>query len=904
MVRQNGKRIIGLLCVLLLLLGCFIQPAWAAGRYPDVENHVYQQAIDVLSAMGIVEGNDDGAFGPDLPVTRAEMVVMVLRALDLSGTVDQGLTNPFADTAGHWAEGYISLAEKLGYIDGNGDGTFEPEADVTFEQAVKMAVNMIAYAVSAEDRGGYPAGYLTVANSKGLLDRVNGKTGEPLTKGQVAQLIYNTMQVPMLIQDSFGENSAYHEGTEQDTLLARFMALPDSRGIVTAVQYTGLNQTTGTGQADQVEISIQGTPYLMYTGDTDAQRYLGREVDFRAVKDRRDSTRYTLIYIQPTERCEILELRAEEIDRADREKMTYTYTSDTGKSRTVRLDEQAKLIYNNQYLEEPAKEDMIPENGFVLLIENDGSTGYDVVFVYDFVNLIVASANAEGDIMRIRFKSGSKVPLGQVEIDRSAAQEGAVVYLDGAYLTTERLFEKEIQKWTVASVAESRSGDVAELRLSTRAVTGAVEGKRQEDGAEQYQIAGKWYPAAPEFTEKVKPGDRCTFLISYDEKIVAINTEMEPVTKDYALLLQSVIADNAFDSGNAEFKLILADGRTVTREGTDKVRINQESAKKLTRADLESIPNNSLILFTANSGQKITAIETADSTSVCTTTNGYIDYGEEHSFTLNASTDLYFKNASPATLGGDVKVDDSTLVFDVSSSDDEEWGAGDISLFSNETVYTVDIYDLDRFKRAKVVVNHGPTVEQKDLVPWSGSPVVIQELITMLDEEGDTVTAVVGMQDGREFEMRLKDQSVCDEERENYLVDLQPGSVVQIKKNMLDEIVSIRKLYRAPSDTTVYETLGSKNWNGTDYNVKLHTGYGMCVDMDEEVMTVAYRLDNRVRAYSISQANIYIFDSRNREVRKAETGDAKPASAYGYDECSRVFVRMEKDDVKDVVIYD
>lgn len=902
MTKQCILRMAGLLCSLMLVIGGAIQPAWA-DKYPDIQESSYQQAIEILTAMGIVEGNEQGDFEPDKNVTRAEMVTIMLRALNISAE-GQMLENSFTDTSEHWAKEDISLAQELGYVEGNGDGTFEPDADVTFEQAVKMGVVMINYAMPAEDRGGFPVGYISVAGSKGILDGVNGESGMNMSRGQVAQLIYNTMQVPMLIQDVYGENSSYHEGTENDTLMERFMAFPQDRGVVTAVSYTALDSMDGTMQKDLVEITVKEVPYLMYVGNTAAQQYLGREVDFRAVKSHRDSTRYTLIYIQPSERCETLTLTSDEIDKVEPDSMEYTYTTETGRSRTVRMEEGSVLIYNNQYLEEPSQEDMIPQNGFVVLADNNGNSGYDVAFVYEYTDMILSSSRLEGDVLTIYFKSGSKVPLGQIEIDRSDTAKTVIMYLDGQYLTMDEMFETEWVEWTVASVAKSKSSDVYELRLSTASVTGTITGERTEEGSQQYSINGTWYKTTPDFSDNVRLGEDYTFLLTYENKIAAVNTQEKIAKQEYALLLQTAMINQTFDDGNPEFKMIMPDGKITVFQGADKIRLNHSAAKQLTKEDLDSIPDNSLVQFTQNSQGEISALETADRSNVCTTTNGYIDYGEENIFTLNASTDLYFKKSSPATLGGDVKVDANTLVFDVSSPEEEEWGAGDISLFSDETVYTVDIYDLDRFKNAAVVVNYGPTVEQKDLVPWNGAPVVIESLITTLDEEGDQVTAVVGMQNGHDFQMNLRSEDVCDEEKENYLTQLEPGSVVQIKSNMLNEIVSIRKLYRAPNSTTVYENFGSKNWNGTDYNVKLHTGYGMCVDANEEVITVAYRLDKKVRSYSISQANIYVFDSRTRTVRIGTVFDIKQASSYGYDDCSKVFLRMEKDDVKDIVIYE
>ncbi len=898
MIMTERNKFIGLLLVLLIISGCMASPVWARTEYSDIEGHKYSKAIGVLSGIGIIEGRGDNIFAPDDNITRAEFVKIVLGACGLLESVSPNISSSFGDTAGHWAESYIAFAESLGYVNGNSDGTFAPDKNVTLEQAAKLLVKITGFGIVADNNGGYPLGYVSTAASKGMLYKVDGREEEKLTRGQVAQLIYNTMQVPMMLYDG----TSYHDGNKNDTLMSRLLCMDDT-GIVTKVYYTGIDSTVGTGRQDRVEITVDNVIYQMYVGDTNAEILPGCEVDFTAVRNSRDSDEYTLVYINPTSRSTILELTDEELNSLNLAEKEYAYSiSDTGKIQKARLDNNVKVIYNNQYLDNPDETDMLPKNGFVRLVENDGDNRYDVVFVYDYENYVIASSSTDYNIMSIYFKSGGSTSLGKVEIEKNPYADNAIVYYNDKYVTTEELFETEINKWTVASVARNKNHDVTEIRLSTKSVTGTVECMQENNGVNEYQISGEWYITAAEFNKSLKLREKYTLVIAYNNKITEINTDTEILTSNYALLLNCIMDNKINSKERVSFKLILADGETKWLIGAEKVKINNNSSKRLTSSDLAQLPSNSLIIYTQNSNGEITKIETADSNNVCMTTNGYIDYGDEETFTLNASTNLYFKNSQPATLGGDVKVNEATLVFDVSSTDDEEWGTGNISLFNSETVYTVDIYDIDRFKRAKVVVNYGPAVEQRDLVPWGNSPVVIRKLINVYDGD-EVVTVLNGMQDGHEFEMKLKSDNVCDEERENYLIDLKPGSVVQIKKNILNEIVSIRKLYRAPSRTSIYETLGSKNWEGADYSVKLHTGYGMCVDIDDDIMTVAYRLDGKISAYSISQANIYVFYSKSKILEKGTVRDVKPASSYGYDDCTRVFLRMEKDDVKDIVIY-
>lgn len=904
MIRQSVNRVIGLLCAITLLLGCFMQPAMAAQGFSDVENHSSKQAIEMLAAIGVVEGNPDGTFKPDELVTRAEIITMILRATDLADYARDSAPNPFTDTENHWARDNIAFAYNLGYVSGNGDGTFVPDASVTYEQAVKMAVNMIDYGIVAQQKGGYPYGYIAVAAENKITDNIDSAMGKALTRGQVAQLIYNAMNTPMLVQSNWGNDVSYNRGTEKDTLLAKFTLETDGYGIVTKVGHSAIDDVVGTDRENMIEIAVDEKRYLMDKGNTDADRFLGREVDFLAVSNPRDDDKYTLVYIKETERSESITVEKEDIIDADYGKKIYTYYAEQGgKEKTLKLSDGAAVIYNNQYVERPSKADMIPDNGYVVFVENNGSAGFDAVFVYDFDDAVVSSHNVEDDTLNVYFKTGSRVPVTKLEIEAAESDEYVIAYFDGEYISKEALFEKQIPEWTAASVAKSRNGNTTEVHFSTKTASGTVDGSSDDEGNLCYSIDGEWYYVSSVFGDELRLGEEYTLVISIDNRIVAINTDITSNNKNYALLLARKMMDNGLEENRASFKLLLSDGQIVIKDAAEKVRINNTSIK-LNETDIKNIPEKTIIIFDENSEGEIDSIETADDSNVCTTTAGYIDYGEENVFTLNASTNLYYKNSEPATLGGDVKVDESTLVFDVSSSDEEEWGIGDPSVFNNETVYIVDIYDIDKFKMAKVVVNYGPAIEQDDIIPWGNSPVVIKSVNNKLDSNGDPVRVLIGMQNGEEFEMKLKDGRVCDEEKENYLINLKPGSVVQIKANMLDEIVSIRKLYRAPTETEVFETLGSRNWEGTDYNVKLHTCYGMCVDINEDIMTVAFRLDDKVKSYSISQANIYVFNAKKKTLEIGDYTDAKPASSYGYDDCSRVFVRMEKDNVKDIVIYE
>ncbi len=908
-IRMTGKKCVKISSFLLavcLIVGCFATNVFASVFSDVAADSPYREAIEVLSAFDIVQGNEDGSFLPEQAVTRAEFAALIIRAANMREALGSVSGARFSDVAGHWAENAVNLAAQLGYMNGHPDGTFAPDDIVTYEQALKVLVIITGYQVVAEDRGGYPSGYLAVASQNGITKHTAVRDRQALNRGEVAQLLYDAMQVVLLVPDYYSEDGMkYVKDPNESTLLSILSGYDAEVGIVNAVGRTSIEAVEGTADADEVIITIKGNPQKFSVGTTNVEEYLGQEVKFHAVQDDINSDEYILTYVEPTTRNKVLALKAEDISGAEIDSR-YDYYRDGKREQRALLSANVVYIYNGEYEDALTSESMIPRDGSVTLIDNNGDNRFEVVMIEDYQHAMVSAAKTEDDIVTIYILPGSKTAFGQIEINPQEDSKFTTVYLDGKKLSHEELKDAEIKKWTAVSVARSKSENSAVVRLSTKTANGTLtEIKTVENGRLEYAVDGERYRTGADFSETLSLGKTYMLAVSFDDKLIGLNTEASSNDKNYGLILESTIESTVFDEGRALFKMLLQSGSVQVLGTSDKVRVDDLGAKRLTVADLEEIGVKTVVVYTTNKDGEITEIETADTGDVCTTESGYISYNKDKKFAKNVSTNLYYKNVSPPTLGGDMKMDENTIVYDVSAGDEKEWGVGDYTLLNNETVYQIDAYDLDEYKTAKVVVCFGPTVEARDLVPWDASPLLITENFTTLNEDGEAVSAIRGMQSGEETEYLIRDKEVCDEERQNYLVDMTPGSVIQIKKNMLGEIVKIRKLYKAPTDTQVFETMGSRDWNGSGYSVRLHTAYGMATDANGVVMTLATRSSNgQVRAYSIESANIYVYDTKNETAKAGTYHDMKLASAYGYDDCSRVFLRMEKDLVKDIVIYD
>ena len=103
--------------------------------FSDVKSSAwYNNAISTLTKAGILKGYEDGTFQPDGYITRAEFATIAIRFF--SGVYEG--EDLFPDIKGHWAEDYINNAANKGLVKGYEDGTFGPDRYITRAEAVTL----------------------------------------------------------------------------------------------------------------------------------------------------------------------------------------------------------------------------------------------------------------------------------------------------------------------------------------------------------------------------------------------------------------------------------------------------------------------------------------------------------------------------------------------------------------------------------------------------------------------------------------------------------------------------------------------------------------------------------------------------------------------------------------------
>jgi exopolysaccharide biosynthesis protein len=108
----------------------------------DTGEHWAKQYIENLASKGIVNGMGDNLFEPDTQLTKAQFLTMIANIVyDIKIESDmQYFTDVYAED---WYAKYVNWAYENGIVNGNPDGTFQPNAPITREQMALILDNFV-----------------------------------------------------------------------------------------------------------------------------------------------------------------------------------------------------------------------------------------------------------------------------------------------------------------------------------------------------------------------------------------------------------------------------------------------------------------------------------------------------------------------------------------------------------------------------------------------------------------------------------------------------------------------------------------------------------------------------------------------------------------------------------------
>ena len=304
---RNLKRALSLALALVMVLSMMVVGAGAVSidDFSDADQIVNQEAVTVLATLNVITGKDDGTYDPTGTITRAEMATIICRVLNGGSdpVLGESVTDSYTDTASHWAKAYIEYCTTLGIVAGKGDGTFDPDGEVTVAEAAKMVLVALGYNASIESYTGanWQINVDARANPLGLYDDMSySNTSAALTRDNAAQMLYNALDCDMVeyeyVLDTTSSTITGSTQLKSDstlgTLLEEKFDAVKVEGIVVANEVANLN-TSGSLDTERTRILVTNYDDQLYYGNEDQTR----TVDFAVTTGLDELGRSVSIYV-------------------------------------------------------------------------------------------------------------------------------------------------------------------------------------------------------------------------------------------------------------------------------------------------------------------------------------------------------------------------------------------------------------------------------------------------------------------------------------------------------------------------------------------------------------------------------------------------------------------------------
>ncbi|MEK9160211.1 MAG: S-layer homology domain-containing protein [Patescibacteria group bacterium] len=159
-----------------------------ASSFSDVSGHNNKEAIDYLYDLGVVEGYNDGTYRPNNTINRAEFVKILTEIEYPNEATGDGC---FSDMSSEWYVKYVCYAERHGIVDGYSDGTFRPGNQINLAEALKIVLETYEFDICTTCYEIWYESYYWKAYPLGLLSDISTVISHEVTRGEMAQLIYN-----------------------------------------------------------------------------------------------------------------------------------------------------------------------------------------------------------------------------------------------------------------------------------------------------------------------------------------------------------------------------------------------------------------------------------------------------------------------------------------------------------------------------------------------------------------------------------------------------------------------------------------------------------------------------------------------------------------------------------------
>lgn len=725
----------------------------------ETESREVRKAATILKHVASAFPTDD-LYGKT--VTRGEFVKYLAQAFCLDyETTTSGVfadvdekNEAYNEINNALANGWISEAER-----------FNPNSAISFDEAIKITICAANYEIAANNDGGFPYGYIRIAQRLKITQNIKRGIGDSITAADAALIIYRALKTADVISMSDGQKVLYRE--RENNYLYSLHGITEISGTVTSTDVTSLYPGIDEAQEGYIEIDD-----VRYAFDGDATGLIGLECTVYYSEENKGLRKVEAIVPEKVEETVV------DIDDFIRSAGSEIYYYDNDKEKRQIIN---KVIYNGKSIESFEQVKNILENGEMRFVDTNGDGKSNLLFIENYRYMVVDNVNAVE--MTVGDRNRKNNPLFLKDENKDLAIRYAINDED----SNEALDIYDLAKDDIIAVKESLDGMRIEIVICN---TGGVSGNVTaiNPSKKTISIDGAAHKltdyAIDNYKAELTVGVSGYFAFGIGGKIVAINGEIGAYNYGYVLRAGR---ETSIDT-TVRVKMFTLQGKIESMELAKKLTIDGVSGKSVNEAYDGLKDKTQVIKYSLNSKGQIIGIDFAEENKPTVFEDEINPKNNLTQFVFSPSTLLYRSEAKSFApyfnATGSV-----VMKIPKDKTDELSFIVSDSTVLVNDRRYSkeeMSVYDLTEDGSAKLIVwEYDPaseTLAQKD------KSYIVAEISTALNSEGDAVTLIDCWADGMYYKLYLPDNVVIEKDSGAGLCQ---GDIFRALLNSKNEILKI-----------------------------------------------------------------------------------------------------------------
>lgn len=727
------------IAVIFLIITIFssVIPSYAE----EANEAKYSEDYNFAVSLGIMP--DD--LEPAEAITRIDLARCFTGIIMPDGISDAYDESKYFNDVEYSFSAYADTVYGLGIMNGVGDGSFEPNEFVTYNQLIKTFVSFLGYDVKAQELGGYPSGYKAAAVSMGLDYDLKGASDEDyVTCENVATFFKKAVNVSLYERKSYGSEKKIYFENDKVNYLTEYMKIYRLRGIIKGVHGSNLSDN---GELDYNEVIVDTTKMFFDPDKMDLTDNLGMCLDvFYKVNNEKNE----ILYFEEYEN-NVIKLNGEDIDKCDDTNITYY---DGLKKQKIRINGYTQIVYNNSLCKSYSESVLNPWadgnlDGGLVAVDNDNDNIYDYIFIDAYETYVVNMIN-ENKIIPL-YRKNVIIDLGEYNDGESALIKN---------ILGEPVSIASIESGSIISVSRNLDGDVTSVIVTVDEYVGVLDLYTIKDDIYYFTIGGQTFKGSNSLKnndqlDKIETGSNIKLIFNKDGLVSDIEAAEYQVNR-IGYVVDSAIERRMGGDIDAQIKIFTSGDvfeacafaeKVDTCYGLGKYRLKpNEVLDKLGYTGNGEVIRQP-IYYRKNSDGEINWIQ------ICNMADGEIDGFYKFNGTVLDETPKSYEYRS-SSFGGKILVKGSTIFAVPSEENRYDEDLYHIQKLYSGYTYTPVAYGTKKNSRVASVIVINNAENEKFYNP--SGVLIVDDVFETIGADGNTCMRVTGMSEGASKEYDVK----------------------------------------------------------------------------------------------------------------------------------------------------